>query len=134
MFQEFDDTSKLHVDRDNEGIARNLFHVEEPYLSSARTAEQAGHEYFEKFRDVLGIKSGELRNLGLSPETKPIDTGIEYRFLEEKTQFDTTTVVYSQTYLGLPVWEAGLAVHTQQNPFRVMNAQCTRHADVAEAG
>ena len=128
MQHEFHETSKAHIDRDDDGVARSVMHVEEPYLSKARTAQLAAHEYLERFRETLGIQADELKNLSLPPETKPTEDRVEYRFLEEKTQFDMTTVVYSQTYFGLPVWEAGLAVHTMENPFRVLSAQSTRHA------
>jgi hypothetical protein len=128
MFHEFNDDLRVHIDRDNEGVARNVLHVEEPYLSSARTAQLAAREYLERFRGLLDIKEEELRNLSLPPETKPIDAQVEYRFLDEKSQFDMTTVVYNQTYLGLPIREAAVAVHTMQNPFRVVSAQSTRHA------
>jgi hypothetical protein len=128
MQHEFHETSKAHIDRDDDGVARSVMHVEEPYQSKARTAQLAAHEYLERFRETLGIQAEELKNLSLPPETKPTEDRVEYRFLEEKTQFDMTTVVYSQTYFGLPVWEAGLAVHTMENPFRVLSAQSTRHA------
>src|SRR5258706_5108551 len=130
MFHEFNEDSKSHIDRDDNGVARNLLHVEEPYLSKARTAQQAAHEYLEKFSSMLGINGEELRNLGLPPETKPTEARVEYRFLDEKSQFDMTTVVYNQTYLGLPIWEAAVAVHTMQDPFRVLSAQSTRHTRV----
>ena len=71
------------------------------------------------------MKAKELKNLGLPPESDPIDAGTEYRFLAEKPQFDTTTVAYCQTYLGLPVWQLGLAVHMKQAPFRIVSAQAT---------
>jgi hypothetical protein len=52
MFHEFNDDLRVHIDRDNEGVARNVLHVEEPYLSSARTAQLAAREYLEIQRPV----------------------------------------------------------------------------------
>src|SRR5262249_24088851 len=75
----------------------------------------------------------ELANLSLSPENDPIDAGMEYRFLAEKPQFDTTTVSYCQTFFGLPVWEAGLAVHMKHAPFRILGTQLTRQPDIKVA-
>ena len=60
----------------------------------------------------------------------PVDAGAEYRFEQEKSQFDMTTVVLAQTYFGLPVWGAGVAVHMRQRPFIVLSAQSTRHLEV----
>ena len=130
MVQEFDSQRKIHLTRDSQGTARDLLHVEEPYESAAGTALVAAREYLEKFGGVLGIAPSELSNFGLPAETSPVDAGVEYRFDQEKAQFDTTTVVLAQTYFGLPVWEAGVAVHMRQRPFVVLSAQSTRHVSV----
>src|SRR5262245_24928894 len=133
MSQEFDAQGKVHITRDSQGAARDLLHVEEPYESTASTALLAAREYLDKFGDRLGITPAELANYSLSPEASPIDAGVEYRFDQEKPQFDSTTVVLSQTVLGLPVWEAGVAVHMRQRPFIVSSAQSTRHPSVDAA-
>ena len=133
MTEEFDPQGNVHVTRDSEGTARDLLHVEEPYESAASTALLAAREYLEQFGSALGITESELTNFSLSPETSPIDAGVEYRFDQEKSQFDTTTVVFAQTYFGLPVWEAGVAVHMRQRPFVVLSAQSTRHVDLDAA-
>jgi zinc metalloprotease ZmpB len=107
MAHEFDDRNAVHVHRDHDGIARDLLHTDEPNMSSARTPQLAAHEYLEKFGPMLGIAHDQLRHLGLPPELDPIDTPVEFRFLDEKVQFDTTTPVFSQTCLGLLIREAG---------------------------
>lgn len=107
MVHEFDDSNAVHVHRDQQGIARDLLHTDEPYVSSARTPQLAAQEYLEKFGPMLSISHEQLRHLGLQPEPEPIDAPVEYRFLDEKVQFDTTTLVFSQTCLGLPIREAG---------------------------
>src|SRR5688500_9560966 len=105
MSQEFDSNAKIHITRDAEGSARDLLHIEEQYESAAGTPLLAAHEYLEKFASVLGISPSELTSFSMGPELYPIQAGIEYRFGQEKPQFDMTTVVFEQTYLGLPVWE-----------------------------
>jgi len=130
MAQEFDSQGKLHLTRDSQGTARDLLHIEESYESAAGTALVAAREYLDKFGGFLGIAPSEPSNFGLPPETSPVDAGVEYRFDQEKPQFDTTTVVLAQTYFGLPVWEAGVAVHMRQRPFVVLSAQSTRHVSV----
>jgi hypothetical protein len=131
MHQQYEESAKIHLGRDASGVPRDLLHVEEVFVSSARTAQLAAREYLEKFGPTLGLKPEELRHTGLRPEGRPTEAGIEYRFLQEKSQFDATTVTFSQTCFGLPVWEAGLAVHMLQNPFRVTSAQSTAHLDLA---
>jgi len=119
----------VHLDRDNKGIVRNVLHVEELYKSPARTPQLAAADYLKTFSGLLGIKDSELHSLSLGPEAAPTSDGAEYRLWAEKTQFDTTTVTFSQSYLGLPVWEAGLAVQMKANPLRVIAAHSTAHED-----
>lgn len=69
-------------------------------------------------------------NLGLPSSSDIIDAPIEYRFLSEKHQFDSATVAYYQTDLGIPVWEAGVAIQMKLGPFHILSAQSTRHADL----
>jgi zinc metalloprotease ZmpB len=130
MIQEFNAESKVHINRDDGGISRDLMHLDEPYVSNSRTPLMAASEYLHKFAPLLGLREDELNNLGLSPEQRPSDAHEEYRFLEEKHQFDSSTVVFSQTYFGLPVYGAGIAVHVRLNPMQIVSARSTRHADL----
>ena len=118
--------------RDAHGIARDLIR-DEHFLSNAGTVQLAAQEYLGASGHLLGLKAKELKNLCLPPESDPIDAGIEYRFLAEKPRFDTTTVAYYQTYLGLPVWQSGLAVHMKQAPFRIISAQATLDPEIQAA-
>ncbi|MBV8884292.1 MAG: hypothetical protein JO235_09895 [Chroococcidiopsidaceae cyanobacterium CP_BM_RX_35] len=130
MTHEFDDWRRVHVHRDREGVARDLVYADEPYISRARMPQLAANEYLEKFGSILGITHEQLRHLGLSPEKEPIDAPVEYRFLDEKVQFDTITLVFSQTYLGLPIREAGIALHMRREPLQIISAQSTLHPHV----
>ena len=131
MPQEYNDLANAHVDRDDNGIVRGVLHAEQLYASSARTPLLAAQDYLEKFAGLLGLKDTELRSLGLNTESTPTADGVEYRLWAEKSQFDTTTVTFAQSYFGLPVWEAGLAVQMKVNPFRIISAQSTAHVDVS---
>ena len=55
MQHEFDEGLKAHINRDEDGVVRNVLHIEEPFLSRARTPQLAAQEYLEKFRTALGI-------------------------------------------------------------------------------
>jgi zinc metalloprotease ZmpB len=133
MPAEFSESANAHVNRDEDGVVRDVLHLEGPYLASAPTAQLAAQEYLRHYHELFGITLDELRSLSLAPAERPEALGVEYRFLTEKTQFDTTIVTFSQTCLGLPVWEAGLSVQMRQNPFRVVGAQSTAHADIRVA-
>src|SRR5271155_1475253 len=129
MFEEFRQTLGTKIGLDAQRVPRDLIH-EEHFRSSAGTARSAAQEYLKNFGELIGTKAGELNNLRRHAETNPTHAGIEYRFHAEKPQFDTTTVAYYQTVFGLPIWEAGLAVHMKRAPFCIVGAQTTRHAEV----
>jgi hypothetical protein len=96
MSHEFDDRSAVHVHRDIQSVARDLLHIEEPYISTAGTPQLAAREYLDKFGPLLGITHEQLDHLWLAPEAAPIDARVEYRFLDEKVQFDTIVLVFSR--------------------------------------
>jgi hypothetical protein len=133
MPAEFDESVNAHVNRDQDGVVRDVLHLEGPYLASAPTAQLAAQEYLRQYHELFGISLDELNSLSLAPAERPEPVDVEYRFLTEKAQFDTTVVTFSQTCLGLPVWEAGVSVQLRQNPLRVVSAQSTAHADVRVA-
>lgn len=132
MFEEFHRLSKTKITRDPRQAPRELVH-DQYVVSAAGTAQLAAQEYLSTFRDLVGAKAEELENLSRPPESDPIDAGVEYRFLAEKPQFGATTISYYQTFLGLPVWEAGLVVHMRQAPFRIVGAQVNGHPDIQVA-
>ncbi|MDQ1486734.1 MAG: zinc metalloprotease ZmpB, partial [Actinomycetota bacterium] len=130
MDQEFDVGRNVYLDRDPQGTVRQLRHVDEPFVSQARTPQLAAADYLHSYGDLLQLAPPELGSLGLSPATEPEDAGVEFRYLLQKEQFDTATVAYNQTALGLPVFEAGVAVQMKTSPFRVLSSQSTQHPDV----
>ena len=130
MYQEFEESKNVHVNRDDNKVVRELLHIEEPFISQARTAQLAAAEYLKEYGELLGIKSGEMNNMSLSHEKNMIDAGSELRFHSEKRLFDMTTIPYQQTHFGLPVWHGGVSIHMKHEPFRVISSQSTRHVDL----
>ena len=53
---------------------------------------------------------------------EPMEQGIEYRLSEEKRLFDSATISFTQTYLNVPVWQAGFTVTVKSNPYRIVSA------------
>ncbi len=130
MAHEYDLVAAIYVNRDDRGVVRDLLHADEPYRATAHTPQLAAQEYLEKFGARFGIGHEQLQHLGMSPEATPIEAPVEYRFLDEKVSFDTITLVYSQTCLGLPIREAGLAIHMRREPLQIISAQSTLHPQV----
>ena len=128
--QEFDHARNVYLDRDAEGIGRQLLHTHAPVVIEGATVRHVAAAYLHRFGEMLGLTSDQLKNLHSPPSTSIEAADIEYRFLDEKQQFDTVSIAYSQTEFGLPVWRAGVAVHLKFNPFQVLGAQSTMHADL----
>src|SRR5689334_19412258 len=110
MDQEFDSARNVYLDRDKAGLVRQLRHLHAPFVSQARTPQLVAADYLHTFGDLLQVPASELGNLGLSPSRHPENVGVELRYLSQSVQFDTATVAYNQTALGLPVFQAGVAV------------------------
>lgn len=130
MHEEFDSARGAYLIKDEKNVVRQLSHRQRPFKVDAATPQLTTRAYLENYKDLLDIRPEELQNLALAPEEEPIDARVEYRLLEEKRHFNITTVGYNQTYFGLPVWEAGVAVQVAHNPLRVISATSTIHEDV----
>jgi hypothetical protein len=128
--QEFNSTRDVYLDRDEKGIVRQLLHTHAPFVSEARTPQLAAAEYLQQFGELLGLTSEQLKSLSLPPSTSIEDAPPEYRFIQEKHQFDTATVAYCQTDFGVPVWQAGVAVQMKLDPFRILSSQSTMHPNL----
>jgi hypothetical protein len=129
MHQHYDPTTQTYINTDEQGIVRGLT-PEAPAVSRADTPQDVAQEYLEQHAELLGVEPAALENLTADRETQPVDAGNEFRIHTEKQQFDTTTVAYDQTYFGLPVWEASVAVHVKHDPYRVVSASSTRHPEL----
>ena len=130
MQQEFDAARNVYLDVALDGSVLTLRHLDAPFASPATTPQLVAADYLGSFADLLQITPAELSNLGSSPSSAPEPAAVELRYGGEKSQFDSTTVAYEQTALGLPVFGAGLAVQMRTSPYRVMSSQSTRHSDV----
>ncbi len=127
MFEEFNPRTETRIIRDTGGVARVLSHPDRYIAATASTPRRAAQDYLGRYGKILGVRRAHLKNLLQPVERRPTEADIEYRFEAEKRQFDLTTVAFRQTYLGLPVWEAGLSVSMKHQPLRVLGARSTLH-------
>jgi zinc metalloprotease ZmpB len=130
MSQRFDASRNTYVEFDPDGTVRELLHFDAPVEIDATTPQLAAAGYLASFAELLGLESGQLTGLSVSPGTQITTDGVEYRYLLEKQLEGITTVSYQQTVLSLPIWEAGLAIQMQNSPFRVLSCQSSRHPAV----
>jgi len=81
MSEEFNESANAHVNRDQDGVVRDVLHLEGPYLASAPTGQLAAQQYLRQFHELFGIPLDELRSLSLAPAERPEPLDVEYRFL-----------------------------------------------------
>lgn len=122
----YDSNLKATITVDDDGEIRGIKHVDEYPESEHRSGREAAAAYVSEIAEKLNISREELRSLNervsyLDPQPRQV----EYRLSEEKTQFDTTTFAYYQTYLNTPVWEAGLTTTIKHAPTRIVAATNT---------
>ena len=129
MFEEFDAQNRVKIVRDADGAARILSHSDHYVSAEGRTPRAAAGDYLNRYGHLFGVEPRHLRNLRKPPERAPTAAGHEYRYAATKPQFDLTTVAFQQTFFGLPVWEAGLAVTLKHAPLRIVGARSTSHPE-----
>jgi zinc metalloprotease ZmpB len=117
---------KADITLDDTEKVRNIHHSQEYFLSNSNSALLASISYIEQISSILRVSMEQMSNLAvrvsyLDPEEK--DT--EYRLSDEKQFFDTTTFGFYQTYLNVPVWQAGISVTVKHAPYRVISATNT---------
>lgn len=131
MHQEFNATRNVYVNKDSQGKTRELLHFDKPVVSEAHTPQLIAFDYLKTYGDLLGISLEQLNNLSASPSQTITDDPIEYRLLDEKqVSNNAVTVAFHQTDLGLPVWQAGVAINMKTKPMSVLSATSTLHHDL----
>ena len=130
MHQEFNAGRNAHVVREPDGTVTQILHGHAPVRIDAADARAAAAEYLRRHGDILSVDPASAGGLDLQPATAIERRGTEFRFLNEKRQFDMVTVNFQQTVLGLPIWQAGLGVHVKLDPPRIVGVQSTAHRKV----
>lgn len=135
----FEITPDVEVRRDQEGVARSLRHLQQPYTETdagltAPTPRSLAGQYVRDVAEIYDIDPGWLVDLDQplprNASTDPTDEGTRLRFTEERGVMETTTVTYQQTHRGLPVWEAELSVRMHDDSLRTTSSQSSIHYDI----
>jgi hypothetical protein len=134
----FEVTPTVEVRRDEEGRARALRHLQEPYGEtdaglSTPTPQALSNRYVRDVASVYDLPETMLADLGRrfdEPPESPSQEGSRLRPDEEKSVQETTVVSYQQTHLGLPVWRASLTVRMHDGPLQITSSSHSVHYDV----
>ena len=114
---------KAHLAVDDGERVRQINHLEEPWTSSQESPLLAAIDYLHQMSGVLEVPNTELQNPHQQVSfVEPMAQGVEYRLGEQKQLFDSTTIIFNQTYLNVPVWRAGITLTLKHNPNRVVMA------------
>ena len=126
MKTNYDPTLKATVTLDDAGRIRGINHLDEYREIEHLRGREAAAAYVRDIARKLNIPGDQLHSLEQSVSyLDPQEKGIEYRFSEEKSSFDSATYAYYQTYLNTPVWAAGVTATIKQAPARVVAATDT---------
>lgn len=138
----FQNIKNVNIERDQDGVARQLEHVQEPFVAQPSVGFEFGGEpspravaedYLRQVAPIYGINEQMLasRESDFASLDSSRQSGARIVLAEEKPVTGTTTLSYVQTYQGIPVWEAGINVTVQELPTRVTSSQSSVHLDVA---
>ena len=125
MRQEIDSNTKARLAVDDNNRVRQIIHLEQPWMSAETSPLLAAVDYM-RHMDLLRVAETELANpLEKVSFTEPREQGIEYRLGGVKTLFDTSTIIFNQTCLNVPVWRAAITLTIKHNPNRIISATDT---------
>ena len=104
--------NNVHIGRRPDGSVSLLRHNQAPFTPemaeiSVRSARNLARAYLKKVRPDYGFGADWLSTLDEDLEGKPRQESSRLRLRETKSTKGVRVVAYGQTYLGLPVWEAG---------------------------
>jgi hypothetical protein len=126
----FDRNLKADITFDDRERVRNINHSQEYHLSDSNSALLAATSYIDEISSILRVSKDQISNLQMRVSYfDPEEKDIEYRLSEEKSFFDSTTFGFYQTYLNVPVWQAGISVTVKHAPYRIISA-----ADTSQEG
>ena len=126
MFQEFSKARKVYINRDAQGVVRELLHFDSPVAIQATSPSLMAAEYLRNYGDLFGITPAQLNNVTSAPSETLTTDSVEYRLLEElNTSEAIATVALDQTDFGIPVWHAGVGVNIRLKPAQVVSSVST---------
>ena len=138
MSEDYIQSRQLYVSRDAAQSTSVVRPAERARPTSAQLPQQAAAEFLSEHADEIGVRPQWLTGTaaGLADGAVPDIDGlrdrndIELIVDTEKHQFNTTTVVYQQTWNGIPVWRRGATVTMKTSPARITGVQNSSFRDI----
>ena len=134
----------VHVYRDERGRPVRIEHAEQPFRAestqdafadklAANVAVQPrelADQYLHEVLGLLELAEPALAALDAQPTRALNNASSQLRPSEEKSLAGSHTVGYVQTYGGIPVWGAGVAVQLDEEPMQIVGSTSTMEHDV----
>ena len=132
----FNITQNVKLKKDDQGVVRKIYHPRQAYTTDESTSltaaisrgeapspRQLADEYLRDVLPVFGITEETADNLTGAIGTEVSGEGSKLHYLNEQESANQMMISYAQTELGLPVWQAGIAVKLVSQPYRVISSQ-----------
>ncbi|MEE9398064.1 MAG: CARDB domain-containing protein [Methylococcales bacterium] len=126
---------QTNIVRDNRGVVSRISHARSLYQTTGfvpANVESLANWYLQKIGSLYGIEPSWLVNRPEAAEDdadKLLDT-YQVTLADIKPSRDIIVVSFSQSYAGLPVFMAGLAVRICSDLSSVISSQSTLHLDI----
>lgn len=117
--------------RDAPGRALQFSHVTDPWRSDEETPLLAAAAYVRSHCAELGLESEQVTGLTEKVSfAEPRQQAAQLRFGQQKELLDASTIIFNQTWLNVPVWQAAVTLTLKHNPLEVLMATSTLAAEV----
>ena len=139
----FNITQNVKLKKDDRGVVRKISHPRQAYKIDESTSlaaavsrgeapspRQLADEYLQDVLPVFGISGEMADNLAGAIGREVPDEGSKLHYLNEQEVGHQMVVSYAQTELGLPVWQAGIAVKLASEPYRVISSQSSVQTEI----
>jgi hypothetical protein len=112
---------KGHITAGESGYVAHIRYSQELRPTLANIPLEAAADYLREAADLLRIDRRQLDHLHVNAQSvEPTELGADYRVEDVKTLFDATTVSFTQTYFGVPVFRRGVSVKLKHGPNRIV--------------
>lgn len=115
---------QTEVRKDKKGHIRKLNHRISPVRSDDKQVQDTtdlATSYVQEVAPLYEIEQ-QISNLRQQPSFAPENNNIELRLMEEKKKQSLSILTFSQTYFGLPIWKAALALRIDQKNMSVISS------------
>ncbi len=125
----------VHIGRRSDGSIILLRHNQEPFTKEMAnltviSPTSLAKSYIKRVRADYDFDPDMLVALDEHLDGKLRKEGSRLRYVEKKAVKDMQVVSYAQTFLGLPVWRAGVNVRMHADPLQVVSSQSTTHPNI----